>query len=62
MEVLCVSCDWTYGCSVCVGEWTFGVTVCVGEWTFVGNVVLVNRYMEELCVLVIGHMEVMWCW
>jgi len=36
--------------------------VCVGEWIYVGNVVLVNGYKEVLCVLVIGHMEVMWCW
>jgi len=36
--------------------------VCVGEWTYGGNVVLVNVYMEALCVLVNGHKEVMWCW
>jgi len=47
--------------------------VCVGEWKYGGNVVLVNGYievmcvlvngyMEVLCVLVNGHMEVMWCW
>jgi len=36
--------------------------VCVGEWTYEGNVVLVNEYMVVLCVLVNGHMEVMWCW
>jgi len=44
--------------------------VCVGEWTYVGNVVLVNGYMEgNVCfvewtyggnvVLVIGYMEVL---
>jgi len=33
--------------------------VCVGEWSYVGNVVLVNGYMEVLCVLVNGHKEVM---
>ena len=26
--------------------------LCVGEWTYGGNVVLVNGYMEVLCVLV----------
>jgi len=36
--------------------------VCVGELTYGGNVVLVNGYMEVLCVLVNGYMEVMWCW
>jgi len=36
--------------------------VCVGEWTYGRNVVLVNGYMEVLCLLVNGHMEVMWCW
>jgi len=36
--------------------------VCVGERTHGGSVVLVNGYMEVLCVLVNGHMEVMWCW
>jgi len=36
--------------------------VCVGEWIYGGNVVLVNGYMEVLCVLVNGHMEVMWFW
>jgi len=36
--------------------------MCVGEWTFGCNVVLVNGYMEVLCVLVNGHMEVIWCW
>ena len=36
--------------------------MCVVEWKFGGNVVLVNGYMEVLCVLVNGHMEVMWCW
>jgi len=36
--------------------------VCVGEWTNGGNVVLVNVYMEVLCVLVNGHREVIWCW
>jgi len=30
--------------------------VCVGEWTYGGNVVLVNGYMDVLCVLVNGHM------
>jgi len=35
--------------------------VCVGERTYGGKVVLVNGYMEVLCVLVNGHMEVMWC-
>jgi len=30
--------------------------VCVGEWTYGGNVVLVNGYMEVLCMLVKGHM------
>ena len=34
----------------------------VGEWTYGCNVVLVNGYMEVLCVLVNGRMEVMWCW
>jgi len=33
--------------------------VCVGEWTYGGNVLLVNGYMDVLCVLVNGHMEVM---
>jgi len=32
----------------------------VREWTYGGNVVLVNVYMEELCVLVNAHKEVMW--
>ena len=36
--------------------------MCVGEWTNGFNVVLVNVYMEVMCVLVNGHMEVMWCW
>ena len=36
--------------------------MCVVEWTYGGNVVLVNGYMEVLCVLVNGHMDVMWCW
>jgi len=36
--------------------------VFVGEWKYGGNVVLVNRYMEVLCVFVNGHMEVIWCW
>jgi len=36
--------------------------VCVGEWKKGGNVVLVNGYMEVLCVLVNGRKEVMWCW
>jgi len=36
--------------------------VCVGEWTYGGDVVLVNGYIGVLCVLVNGHMEVMWCW
>ena len=35
--------------------------MCVGEWTYGRNVVLVNGYMEVLCVLVNGHKEVMWC-
>ena len=43
--------EWTYGGTVCFGEWTFVGTVCVGEWTNGGNVVLVNGYMEVLCVL-----------
>jgi len=43
--------EWTYGCTVCIGEWTSGGTVCVGDWTYVGNVLLVNGYMEVLCVL-----------
>ena len=34
----------------------------VGEWTYGGNVLLVNGYMELLCVLVNGHLEVMCCW
>ena len=34
--------------------------MCVGEWTYGSNVVLVNGYMEVLCVFVNGHMEVMW--
>ena len=46
---------------MCVGEYIYG-DVCVGEWTYGGNVVLVNGYMEVLCVFVNGHMEVMWCW
>ena len=36
--------------------------MCVGEWTYGDNVVLVNGYMEVLCVLVNGNMEVIWCW
>ena len=36
--------------------------MCVGEWIYGGNVVLVNGYMEVMCVLVNGRMEVMWCW
>ena len=36
--------------------------MCVGEWTYGGNVVLVNGYKEELCVLVNGHNDVIWCW
>ena len=32
--------------------------MCVGEWTYGGNVVLVNGYMEVMCVLGNGHMEV----
>jgi len=36
--------------------------VCVDEWKYGCNVVLVNGYMEVLCVLVYGHMAVMWCW
>jgi len=35
--------------------------VCVVERKYGGNVVLVNGCMEVLCVLVNGHMEVMWC-
>jgi len=35
--------------------------MCVGEWKYGGNVVLVNGYTEVLCVLVNGHMQVMWC-
>ena len=35
--------------------------MCVGERIYGGNVVLVNGYMEVLFVLVIGHMDVMWC-
>ena len=31
--------------------------MCVGEWTYGGNVVLLNVYMEVLCLLVNGHME-----
>jgi len=30
--------------------------VCAGEWKYGGNVVLVNEYMEVLCVLLNGHM------
>jgi len=30
--------------------------VCVGEWTYGSNVVVMNGYMELLCVLVNGHM------
>jgi len=33
--------------------------VSVFEWTYGGNVVLVNGYMEVLCVLLNGHMEVL---
>jgi len=33
--------------------------VCVVELTYGGNVVLVNGYMEVLCLLVNGHMEVL---
>ena len=33
--------------------------MCFGECTYGGNVVLVNGYMEVLCVLVNGHMEVL---
>ena len=33
-----------------VGEWIYVGTVCVGEWTYVGNLVLVNGYVEVLCV------------
>ena len=36
--------------------------MCVGDWKYGGNVVLVNVSMEVLCVLVNGHMGVMWCW
>jgi len=43
--------EWIYGGTVCVVEWTYGGTVCVGEWTYGGNVVLVNGYMEVMCVL-----------
>jgi len=32
--------------------------VCVGDWTYGGNVVLVNGYMEVLCVLLNGYKEV----
>jgi len=32
--------------------------VCVGEWIYAGNVVLVNGYMEVMCALVNGHMEI----
>jgi len=33
--------------------------VCVGEWTYAGNVVLLNVYMEVICLMVNGHMEVL---
>ena len=36
--------------------------MCVGEWKYGGNVVMGNGYMEVLCVLLNGHMEVIWCW
>ena len=36
--------------------------MCVVEWTYGCNVVLVNGYMEVLCVLMNGNMDVMWCW
>ena len=36
--------------------------MCVGEWTYGGNVVLVNAYMEVLCVLDNGNMEIIWFW
>ena len=36
--------------------------MCVGEWIYGDNVVLLNGYMEVLCALVNGHMEIMWCW
>ena len=36
--------------------------MCVGEWTYGDNVVMVNVYMEVLCVLANGNMEVMWFW
>ena len=35
--------------------------MCVVEWTYGGNVVLLNGYMEVLCV-VERNMEVIWCW
>jgi len=31
----------------------------VGDWTYGGNVVLVDGYMEVLCVLLNGHKEVL---
>ena len=33
--------------------------MCVGEWTYGGNVVLVNGYMEVVCVLLNGHKDVL---
>ena len=48
---MCVG-EWTYGGTVCVGDWIYGAIVCVGEWKYLCNVVLVNGYMEVLCVLV----------
>ena len=36
--------------------------MCFVELKYGGNVVLVNGYMEVLCVLVNVHKEVMWCW
>jgi len=38
----------------------YTVVLCVfGEWTYGGNMMLVNGYMEVLCLLVNGHMEVL---
>ena len=36
--------------------------MCVAELTYGGTVCLLNEYMKVLCVLVKGHMEIMWCW
>ena len=47
---MCVG-EWTYGGTVCVGDWIYGAIVCFGEWKYGSNVVLVNGYMEVLCVL-----------